>query len=519
MLDATRPLLSFRLLQDIQQSGIPVVPVVTMLDLLDEKSRSKLAFLWRRSYVVNARTGKGIEQLIDHISACSGRMPPYNCPSPICAGCPLWTSVYERKVPDHNYSVTEKVLKIDKWLLHPVIGYVIMVILLLAFFHILFSVGGLLSDYVDSLLGQVGNRLSALFGNTPAFVHLVDVFISASSAVLVFLPQIALLFVIIAILEDTGYLARMNVLVDIPFRKIGLDGSVVLPVLSGFACNIPAILGVNAVRNGVVRERLIWLLPLVPCSARLLVFVMLISLLIPSNMSIVGVNAQAVALAAVYIFPMLIAGVLSYVFKLSHKEDMEKVSNKVLELPPYQVPSWRTVLKLSWIRTSAFLRRAGKVIFIVAVLLWLLGHLRFHGDIPWVSFTEEITESILAEAGKALEDLFEPLGFNWRICVALLSAFWAREVFIITLGAAYGLSADHESKTLLALLSSDPTVTMDVIVALLVFLSIAILCMSTVAVLMEKHRRWYYAVVQLIASVIIAYVFGWLAKEATQMFL
>ncbi len=517
LIDASRLAMSFRLLQDIQQFHLPIVPVLTHWDTLSREALHQLkTILGNKVFWINSRTGQGVHAVKQHLAQCFERLPFKLCPAPLCTGCALWLHARQAQIPTTGTTRARAwTRKLDKLALHPFWGYVLLAGILLLVFHVVFSVSAPLTELVERGIQAVGNYLTQWSGHATLGYHLIHGLLSATSAVLLFVPQIALLFLFMALLEDSGYLARMAALLDAPFRKLGLNGFSVVPLLTGIGCNIPALLSTRVVREPHVQQRLFWLIPLIPCSARYAVYVLLIGAFVPPHW-IGPFHAQALALFALYSFSFLFIALASWV--LTRLSTMGAPSlPPPLELPTYQLPSWYTVGALTWARLKEFLLRAGKMIFAIAIGLWLLGSIRLTDLPPFFAFTGNVHESLLAQIGQALTPLFAPLGFSWETVVALLSAFWAREVFLVTLGGLYGLGQpDSEAQltyTLPQLLAADPTWTTATILAFFVFFALALLCMSTLVMLAHLRGSWRKALLQGAITIGIAYLLAWLAKN------
>ncbi len=517
LLDASRLSMSFRLLREVQQFHLPIVPVLTHWDTLSQEALHQLkAILGNKVFWINSRTGHGIEEVKHHLAQCFERLPFKLCPAPLCTGCALWVHARQPQIPQTGSTRARTwTRKLDRFALHPFWGYVLLAGVLLLVFHVVFSVSAPLTELVEHGIQTLGNFLTQWSQPLSLWTHLIHGLLSATSAVLLFVPQIALLFLFMALLEDSGYLARMAALLDAPFRKLGLNGFSVVPLLTGIGCNIPALLSTRVVREPTVQQRLFWLIPFIPCSARYAVYVLLIGAFVPAYW-IGPFHTQALALLALYGFSFIFIALASWVLTRWRTPPAASLP-PVLELPPYQLPSWYTVGALTWSRLKEFLLRAGKMIFVIAIGLWLLGSVRLINTPPFIAFTDHVQESLLAQIGKTFAPLFTPLGFSWETVVALLSAFWAREVFLVTLGGLYGLGQpDSETQlthTLPQLLAADPTWTTDTIIAFFVFFALALLCMSTLVMLAHLRGSWRKALFQGTITIGIAYFLAWLAKN------
>ncbi len=410
--------------------------------------------------------------------------------------------------------------RIDAWLLHPVWGTLAFALVMGTLFAGLFSWSDPAIGLVESLFEALGGWVGAGFDQLVAQglpVELLGAFvveglIGGVGSVLVFLPQILLLFLFIAVLEDSGYLARAAHLMDRILRSAGLPGQAFVPMLSGYACAVPAIMATRTLPRA--RDRLVTMLvlPLTTCSARLPVYTLLVAALFPARIDGVPLPIRPLAMAGIYGFATITAVVAAIVLGRfvvpAHDPEV------VLELVPYRVPSPRVVLGHAWRSGMHFVREAGGVILVATVVLW--GLLTF----PQVDPAQLLTPQVVAEAearghdldvvaaglalehsyggrlGKAIEPVIQPLGYDWRMGVGILGSFAAREVFVATMGLVYGIGGeeDEESEPLRVALRDSVAVRGENPVAvgmsLMVFFALAMQCTSTLAVLVKETRSW-----------------------------
>ena len=323
--------------------------------------------------------------------------------------------------------------------------------------------------------------------------------IAGVGSVVVFLPQILLLFLFLGILEATGYMARVAWLMDRLMRSMGLTGRAFVPMLSGFACAIPAIMATRTMERRRDRLKTMMVVPLMTCSARLPVYTLIIGALFPTEVWL-GLSAGSLLMVAMYLFGTLVA--LAAAAVLSRTILQGPSVPLVFELPPYRMPQVGPVLRGAWNKGLAFLREAGTVIFVATIALWAL--LSFPRVDELAGQSEEqlhaaqLEESLAGDLGKGLEPLLEPLGFDWKIGVGLIGAFAAREVFVSTLGLVYGVGGDvdEESTSLreriraAARPDGSPVFTPLVGLSLLVFFALACQCLSTLAVVKRETNGW-----------------------------
>ncbi|MBC8424080.1 ferrous iron transport protein B [bacterium] len=392
--------------------------------------------------------------------------------------------------------------RIDAVLTHPLWGSAVFVILMGLIFQALFS-------WSDPMIGLIEHGFNALSGVVrvvlPAGVLrdlLTDGIISGVGGVLSFLPQILFLFLFISILEGTGYLSRAAFLVDRLMRRLGLHGHAFVPMLSGFACAIPAIMATRTIDNRRDRMLTIMAVPLITCSARLPVYTLIIALLFPAADKIGFLSSGTVVLLGIYLLSatlsLLAVGLLG---KTVLKGQLRPL---LLELPPYRMPGARSVLQVLWERCRAFLTTAGSVILVATVVLWALlafprvTQTELAATDAAVQQAEQLQDSYAGRIGTAIEPVLEPLGFNWKIGVGLIGAFAAREVFVGTMGVIYGVGEESEEQShgLREAMRRDtrvdgtPLWTPLTGVSLIVFFMIAMQCMSTLAVTRRETGSW-----------------------------
>ncbi|QEC52414.1 ferrous iron transport protein B [Anseongella ginsenosidimutans] len=423
--------------------------------------------------------------------------------------------------------------RIDKILTHKVFGLLIFVLILFILFQSIFS----LAEYPMSLIEEGFAWLSGwLVSVLPAGVLtdlLVDGIVAGLGGVVIFVPQIIILFAFIAILEDTGYMARVIFLMDRIMRKVGLNGRSVVPLISGIACAVPAIMATRSIENW--KDRLITILvtPLMSCAARLPVYVLLISLVVP-NERLWGVfNFQGLALLFMYLLGLVAAIGVAYIMKFII--GMRERSYLLMEMPIYRMPRWSNVGLVMYERALAFVVQAGKVIIAVSIILWVLAtygpsdkmqavEAKYASAEMQAEFTpEEIEHHISSEKlensyagilGKTIEPVIEPLGFDWKIGIALITSFAAREVFVGTMATIYSVEADdsHMDSVREKMLQARnaqtglPVFTLATAFSLMVFYAFAMQCMSTLAIVQRETKSWKWPVIQLVYMTGMAYL-------------
>lgn len=416
--------------------------------------------------------------------------------------------------------------RVDRVLLHPIFGFVIFIGVMLVVFQALFSWADPAIVVVETAFGALGELVQRTLPAGVVNDLIVEGIIGGVGNVVVFLPQILLLFLFIGILEDSGYMARVAYLMDRVMKLLGLHGRAFVPMLSGFACAVPAIMATRTMER--FRDRLLTMLviPLMTCSARLPVYTLIIAALFPPSSVMGWLPVQGLLMVAMYLFSTLIA--LGAAAVLGRTVVKGKSVPLLLELPPYRMPGARAVLRQMWDRALLFLKEAGSVILVATIALWaLLSFPKPPVDVaastatpvataaaqppamqPPAAEPASVSEAVKQQSqalansyggrlGKALEPALAPLGFDWKIGVGIIGAFAAREVFVSTLGLVYGIGdADEDSESLRTKIRAErhadgsPVYTPLVGLSLMVFFALACQCMSTLAVLKRETRSW-----------------------------
>jgi len=371
--------------------------------------------------------------------------------------------------------------KVDAVVLHPIGGSILFLLVVLLVFQSIFTWAKPLMDGLQTLISLLGAFLSSHIPNVLAKSLVVDGVLAGVGSVIIFLPQILILFFFIGLLEHTGYMARAAFVMDRVMSRIGLQGKSFLPLLSSYACAVPGIMATRTIENRRDRIATIFIAPFMTCSARLPVYTLLIGAFVP-NHRVLGhwLGLQAAVLLGLYLLGFLAAVVTAAALKNSIlKSDPIPF---MMEIPPYRLPTVRTLLLLMWDRSKVFLRRAGTVILAVSILLWFL--LAF----PRAEAARDIQASYAGRIGTFLEPAIKPLGFDWRIGVGLVSAQAAREVIIATLSTIYRVGAPGEHATIREAILNHVTPLTGI--SLLVWFAFALQCTSTLAVARRETGGW-----------------------------
>ncbi len=445
--------------------------------------------------------------------------------------------------------IVARAIRIDRTLLHPVFGPVILTATMFLLFQALFVGARPIMDLLSSLFGSLSNALRAHLPDGALSSLLCDGAIPGISAVIVFVPQIAILFTMIGFLEQSGYLPRAGAMVDRALRPFGLDGRVFIPFLSGFACAIPGVMAARTIPSEKRRIVTILLTPLMTCSARIPVYTLLITAFVPATFHPMGFNGQGVVMAGMYVFGIVMALLLALALKFTSLNELHPSPATVL--PPYRMPSTRELWRYVWARCWHFLSRAGKVIFAVSLILWalaafprdaaLLGPIeaelaQAHAASPVDPALENslkgrlaaarIEGSVLGRTGRLIEPVFRPLGWDWRVSVASLSALAAREVFVGTLGTIYALGGESNATDGLVVAlqeakNADGTrrYSLGTAVSLLIFFAIALQCMSTIVTVRRETNSWKIPALQFAFLFGLAYALAFVGYRLTLAFL
>lgn len=427
--------------------------------------------------------------------------------------------------------------RLDDILMHRVWGYVILITVLFLLFQSVFWVAKYPMDGIEWLFGEFGGLLSNMLPVSWWSDLLINGVIAGLSGIIIFIPQIMILFGLITILEDTGYMARISFLTDKLMRKVGLNGKSVMPMISGFACAVPAIMSARNIENKKERLLTIMITPLMSCSARLPVYTILIALVIPSKLYFGFLSLQGLVMMGLYLMGTVMALIVAWVMKWFIKS--AERSFFILELPSYRSPRWKNAITTMIEKAKIFVFDAGKIIMIISLLLWVLSTYGPAKKMAAVTAkyeqlvkqnpqqakelnkerrTELLQSSFAGSLGKAIEPVIRPLGYDWKIGIALITSFAAREVFVGTMATLYsvGDDADNNNTTLrqkmAAAVREDGTKVYNLAtgLSLLVFYVLAMQCMSTLAVVKRETRSWKWPMIQLVYMTGLAYVMSWI---------
>ncbi len=401
--------------------------------------------------------------------------------------------------------------KADKILLHPIWGYAILFFILFLLFQSIFWLAQYPMDWIDGGFSAMISFFKSKLPDTFLSNLFTEGILAGINGVVIFIPQIMILFALITVLEDSGYMSRISFLSDRLMRRVGLSGKSVMPLISSMACAVPAIMAARTIENKKERLLTILITPLMSCSARLPVYTILISMVIP-NKYIFGIfNLQGLVMMALYlagfVMAMLVASVINKILKIKNK------SIFLLELPIYRSPRWGNIFITMIQKAKIFVFDAGKIILLISVFLWIISSYGPEKKETGTTYFSKTTleNSYAGHIGKSIEPAIKPLGFDWKIGIALITSFAAREVFVGTMATLYSVDED-DNKTLRQKMSAakwgngKDVYTLSSGISLMLFYAFAMQCMSTLAIVKRETKSWFYPIFQFILYSSLAYL-------------
>jgi ferrous iron transport protein B len=551
-----RNLLLFTQVKDL---GLPTILVINMQDIMHAKGITiDIAALEQELHtkivLLSSKKNSGVTELKDAILEYKSVSLK---PCELCDTSVLDSSTLNEKQKQHKktvqrYQFIKRILdkhysvkitrsegfraKLDTVITHKIFGYLIFFIILFSIFQALFSWSEYPMDLIDNAFAFLSDWTKT---NLPdgAFTRLIsEGIIPGIGGIVIFIPQIAFLFLFLSILEESGYMSRVVFLMDKIMRKFGLSGKSVVPLISGTACAIPAIMAARNIENW--KERLITILvtPFTTCAARLPVYAIIISLVIPKGNAVLGLNNHALVLMALYILGFATAILSAYILNKVVKVDSK--SYFVIEMPNYKLPLFKNVAYNVLDKTKAFVFGAGKIILAVSILLWVLAsygpgeqfdNAENHISTEYVHLDDNLLKAKIASYklehsyigifGKFIEPTIKPLGYDWKIGIALITSFAAREVFVGTLATIYSVGSDDESTLKEKMKKEVHSATLKPVfdfptgISLLLFYAFAMQCMSTVAIVKRETNGWKWPLIQMFGMTIFAYLIAMLAYQ------
>jgi ferrous iron transport protein B len=405
--------------------------------------------------------------------------------------------------------------RIDDVLLHRFWGPLLFLVVVIAVFEVVFSIGQPLSDGFGAILNQLGGLMRDVLPAGWLQSLVVDGAWKGISSVLVFLPQILLLFLFIGVLEDSGYLARAALIADRVMRAIGLNGKAFIPLLSAYACAVPAIMATRTIENKRDRLATILVTPFMTCSARLPVYMLLIAAFIPNTVYLHGIiGLRTLVMLGLYLAGFIAALATARVLKSSILKSSD--APFILELPQYRMPTLRSLSLRLVDRARIFLQKAGSIILCVTLVLWVMAHLPVVHTLNGAVAAPEMANSLIGRLGHLIEPLIAPLGFNWKIGIGLLSSVLAREVMVSTMGTLYGAEADTHALSLQSALQHD--MTLGGALALMIFFAFAMQCTSTMAVVRRETNSWKWPAIQFLYMLALGWGAAFLVNHIVMAF-
>ncbi len=527
VIDGTQLARQLHLIKSLQNAKANFKIVLTMSDLLKinqiQYDLKMLKDLFGTDVVLfDGRLGQG---LFDILKFSDVEKKPQQMSSFLSVDDQAWIKDIRNKIEGNNKLdiLIESTLKIDRFMLHPFFGYVIFFAVMTLIFSSMFWFATPFMDGIDYVFSffvdQTKILIPGLFGEFVA-----DGVIAALGGITIFIPQIFILFSLIYILEASGYLARLAALIDRPMAALGLGGRSFVPMLSGFGCAIPAIIATRNITSKKEKFLAQILIPFLTCSARIPVFSLMIQFLFPKGSYFLA----GMAMAGLYFASILIAALASAMLAQLIKSDQK--SKLLMDLPLYRRPRFRIILRQGFDKSISFVKKAGPIIFVLSIIIWFSTNFPRQqinysegAVIAEMSASDIAQNSYAAQAGKMMEPIFKPMGFDWRVGFALISAFAAREVFVSALVLIFNTQGndDQQIQNLLTQMreahwpDGTPLFTLGSSIGLLLFFMVAMQCLATFAVLKKETGSFKIAIVQLIGSNLFAYV---LAVSANYLF-
>jgi len=554
-----RNLLLFTQIYDL---GMPTVLVLNLTDVASKNgfviNIDQLQTHFPNTIIVrsNARVGLGMKELQEAIKSLSDSNNPFHHSDPseliamddLIAQSADTTDRFDRIKQIVADVVTKKEnpvshqfsSKLDRWLVHPILGYVIFFSVLLIIFQTVFSLASYPMDWIDMGFAQLSEWTTAVLPEGLLSRLLTEGIIPGIGGVLIFIPQIGLLFFLIGILEETGYMARVVFIMDKLMRPFGLNGKSVVPLISSAACAIPGVMATRTIQSWNERLTTILVAPLMSCSARIPVYTLLIGLVIPDQQIWGFLNLQGLVLFGLYALGLVTALLVALVIKQFFRKSTER-SVFLLELPAYKAPRWANVGLEVFQKVKLFVFDAGKIILAISIILWALASFGPSDDmekaaasvikpttenpVDLTAYEDQVAAAKLQHSymgilGRAIEPVIKPLGYDWKMGISLLTSFAAREVFVGSLATIYSVHQESDDpKPLIERLrnekyaSGKPVYTLASGVSLLVFYAFAMQCMATLAVVKRETKSWKWPLIQLGYMGVLAYLGAFIAYQ------
>ncbi len=519
--DSTLLARSLALVMEVMELGKPTALVVTMLDELKARGGAlDIPAIKRELRIpvvgVVGNKGLGLDDLRQEFAHAA------TWPAGIARSEPVDPAARYQEVDRIIASVVRNpgprvawMERMDRWVLHPAAGPIIFALVMVAFFQVIFTVAAPLQELSETMVMVTGQWLGSLLPDGFARSLVVDGIFAGVGGVVVFVPQIALLLLMITMLEGTGYLSRAAFIVDRLFGRFGLEGRSFVALLSSYACAVPGIMATRTIPDARTRLATMLAAPLMTCSARLPVYTLLIAAFVPQT-RVAGLSLQGLVMFGLYLLGSVASLVAAAVFRSGAR--VKLTYPFYMELPPYRLPTGRMVWQQVWGGVSGFLRKAGTTILVASMVLWAL--LTFPQVDPsgLTAGDTAVEHTAAAMMGRVIEPVIEPLGFDWRIGIGLIASLAAREVVVSTMSQVYAFEVDEEDLSTLSErlaqatdAAGEPLMTLPIALSLMIFFVFALQCVSTLAVLKRESGGWAAPIGAFIAYSLLA----WLASFAT----
>ena len=522
--------------------GKPVVLVLNMMDLLQKSNQcinlDKISALLQIPVVpVNARIKKGINELKEIVSKYQFKKASFSSDiiTPSERYEKITTVISACLQGGEANRWIDRTKKIDNILTHKIYGYLIFLSILFVIFQAIFSWSAYPMELIEESFAMLGGLVESWMPEGVLSDLIVNGILAGLSGIVVFVPQIALLFAFITILEDTGYMSRVSFLMDRLLRPFGLNGKSIIPLISSIACAVPAIMSTRSINN--LKERLITIMvaPLISCSARIPVYTLLIALVIPAEQQVGIFNLQGIVMMGLYLIGFLAALFAALIFKWILKSKGK--TNFIMEMPIYRLPKWSNIGFSVYNKVKVFLFEAGKIIIAISIVLWGLSSYG-PGDtfekieekyaspayenenkdkINNLIASEKLEASYAAYLGKTIEPLIKPIGFDWKIGISLVTSFAAREVFVGTMATLYSVGDEDNTTSIREKMlqaknpeTGDRLYNRATTFSLLIFYAFAMQCMATLAVVYRETKSYKWPIIQVIYMGALAYISSWI---------
>jgi ferrous iron transport protein B len=510
VLDALHMTRQLMLAAPVLAVGLPTLVLLNMSDLMESRGGHIDTLELARELgapvaQISAVHGTGLDAVPLFLNQQTDRKAAKPLALPVlgnAASTHSWAAQVSRRTGYQAPLSVESTHKIDNVLLHRIWGPLLFLIVVVGVFEVVFSIGQPMSDYFGDILARMGEFVRPLLPAGWLQSLLLDGAWKGICSVLVFLPQILMLFLFIGVLEDSGYLARAALIADRVMRTIGLNGKAFIPLLSAYACAVPAIMATRTIENRRDRLATILVTPFMTCSARLPVYMLLIAAFIPNTFYLDGfLGLRTIVMLSLYLAGFVGAMTTAWLLKSSILKSSE--TPFILELPQYRMPTLRSLALRLIDRARIFLRQAGTVILCVTLALWVLAHLPVIHTAAGTMAAPDLANSLIGKLGHFIEPAIAPLGFNWKIGIGLLSSVLAREVMVSTMGTLYGADPSTQAMHLQTALHHD--MTLGGALALMIFFAFAMQCTSTMAVVRRETNSWKWPAVQFLYMLVLAY--------------